>query len=460
VNINSNTKFLKRGVFPLFLFVFLLFSCKEETSNVGIDLLDSEMGANAKTLTLNQFSVKSIAMDSVVTSSLDGVLLGAQNDPIFGKTVAESVLQPVLVSSGYIFEGATLDSIVLVLPFLRDQTTLDNMGGTVPIGYSLFYGDLSSNMNMDVYTIDKVLDNQKLYYNNTEIPLENKVGSFNGSIDWNRGVTNLFNGVETNEPPQIRIRLDDAFGQSFIDQGSSTYSSQSAFQEFIKGLCIVPKVDDLNLGDGAFVVLQTASNFARLELYYQQNTPQRAVFRFPSNSVTFSRFNVEESNNVINQWNAPENEHFDQVYLQYMSSRVKLNIPSLQDFIDTVGDVMIHEAKLKLKVLENSQSDFFQPPLRLNITKRDEVSGKEFDVLDRFTRNTSLGGFYNRGSYEFYINRELQYYVNEKVNNNINLFNGFYITIPNSFPLVPSRLVLDTDNNLQAVELFIRYTKL
>jgi len=459
-----NFKFLKYygkgGWFSLFLFVLMASSCKTESGDVGLNFLDQSALINSTTLSITDANFQTISMDTVVTSTLGGLVFGAQNDPIFGLSTAEIIVQPSLVSTGYNFSDATLDSIILVIPYLKDQTYIGNNGAPKSLGHPFFYGDISNHLNIDVYKVEEVLSNSKLYNQKSVIQKGDKVGSTKVPLNWNSNVITTFNGASSTEPPQLRIKLNQGFGQELLDQPAGTYSTNAAFQEFLKGLYLVPSTTNLNIGEGVFVSLNALSQFARLELYYQKNSSQKASFLLPVNSVKFTRFTVNETNNISEQKLAAPNTHFNQVFLQYMTSRVKCEIPQLKSFIDTVGKIMIHEAKIKIKVLENTIDDNFAPPLRLNITKINPITNREELLRDLFSFENRINSFYQNGEYIFYFNREMQAYIDQMSKNDGNNFNGFLFTIPNNFPLVPSRLVFNTEKNTESFEIFIRYTKL
>lgn len=434
-------------------------SCKKESGDVGLNFLDENALINSTTLSITDAAFQTISMDTVITSTLDGLVFGAQNDPIFGLSTAEVIVQPSLVSTGYNFSDATLDSIILVIPYLKDQSYMFN-NAPKSLGHPFYYGNILNNLNIDVYKVDEVLSTSRLYNQKSAIQKGEKVGSTKVPLNWNSNVTTIFNGASSTEPPQLRIKLNPEFGQELLNQPAGTYTSNAAFQEFLKGLYLVPSATNLNIGEGVFISLNALSQFARLEMYYQRNSSQKASFLLPVNSVKFTRFSVNEPTIISEQKLAAPNSHFNQVFLQYMTSRVKCEIPQLKSFIDTVGNIMIHEARIKIKVLQNTTDDNFTPPLRLNITKINPITNREELLRDLFSFENRINSFHQNGEYVFYFNREMQSYIDQMSKNNGNNFNGFLFTIPNNFPLVPSRLVLNTEKNTESFEIFIRYTKL
>ena len=84
-----------RGCLPLFLLLFL-FSCKKESTDIGLDLIGDESLANAINVEYRNLSFRTVADDTFIVNSLSSSLLGIINDPFFGESKASLVIQPQL----------------------------------------------------------------------------------------------------------------------------------------------------------------------------------------------------------------------------------------------------------------------------------------------------------------------------------------------------------------------------
>ena len=97
----------------------LLPSCKKDTSDVGLDLLqgDQLQGIFTDTMTIVSHTLK---VDSVKTSKTASIICGNYYDPVFGVTNSSfySEVIPEKTGSAVVFpSGCQIDSVVLSLAF-------------------------------------------------------------------------------------------------------------------------------------------------------------------------------------------------------------------------------------------------------------------------------------------------------------------------------------------------------
>ena len=237
-----------KGLLPLFFLITLL-GCNKEGSDIGVNLRPDGGLINSTTEDFSLITCRTIAEDSVRTDSLNTNILGAINDPEFGTTRASLIIQPRLIENGFDLNGNSIDSAVLTLKFDRSQV----LGGVENI---LTYGNLNSEVEIDVYKLDESLFAETNYYSNFRPTVGNKIGSFKGKFAFFDSVWVKINGDSSRVSPQLTIKLDNTFGQEMLDQPPSTYASGDDFLNYLKGIVLVPKTN-LSPGNGAIVGIDT-----------------------------------------------------------------------------------------------------------------------------------------------------------------------------------------------------------
>ena len=148
-----------KGYLPLFL-LLVVFSCKKESTNIGLDLIGEESLANAINVEYRNLSFRTVADDTFVVNGLSSSLLGIINDPVFGESKASLVVQPQLTETGINLAGNTIDSTQLNLVFDLYQAVDE---GARITNYELRYGDLQSEITIDVYRLDEDLTSKSSF---------------------------------------------------------------------------------------------------------------------------------------------------------------------------------------------------------------------------------------------------------------------------------------------------------
>ena len=137
----KNTK-LKRYL-SLFL-LLAVYSCKKESSNIGLDLIGDGSLANSSGVEYRNLTFRTVADDTFSVNGLRSSLLGIMNDPVFGASKASLVIQPQLTETGINLTGNVIDSTQLNLVFDLRQNVDE---GNRIVSYELNYGDLESEVH-------------------------------------------------------------------------------------------------------------------------------------------------------------------------------------------------------------------------------------------------------------------------------------------------------------------------
>lgn len=227
-NFNKNTKI--KGCLPLFL-LLLVCSCKKESTNIGLDLIGDESLANAINVEYRDLSFRTVADDTFIVNDLSSSILGIINDPVFGESKASLVVQPQLTETGINLVGNTIDSIQLELVFDIRQTV--DAGDRI-ISYELNYGDIQSEITIDVYRLDEDLTDED--YSSNYIPNTGvKVGEYTGRFNLD-SIKREIDGEVVTLSPRMTIDLDDVFGQEILDYEELVFSSNDEFIKVMNGL--------------------------------------------------------------------------------------------------------------------------------------------------------------------------------------------------------------------------------
>ena len=256
--LNSAKIFMKKLIPAAGLFLALVtFSCSKPTI-VGSDLLAQDQIDIGFTDTFSLITTN-VLTDSVRTFSPEfnnqmvAYLVGEMDDPIFGRTVARIHANFRSGSEEPDFTDAVLDSVVLVLPYY---------------GFSQ-YGDTMQMYGLDVYELAEQMSSENEYFSNAEFQIGDLIGTSDLFIPRpSDSITVNSHGGEPDEtidlPAQLRIRLNDAFGQRFLDEPIETYEDDSTFLASYPGIQIVPNT--VNAGLSAFNL--RTDPFAAIVVYY------------------------------------------------------------------------------------------------------------------------------------------------------------------------------------------------
>jgi hypothetical protein len=432
------------------LLIFLYPSCQNRENDLGLDLRTDGgvfQGETADGFTLISRTVKD---DSFATDSLSSFLLGGLRDPLFGSSRSSVITQAVLREFNFSFDqGTRIDSVVLALRYVSSP---------------IVYGP-NSTQTLRVYKLNSALQTNTRYFSNSSYEKGNLVGIWSGVFAPRDSVRVVERNRTYIDPPQLRIRLDNALGDEFVAAAASNFTSNEAFLNFFKGLVVEASVTDLANGEGGIMPFNLNSGFSRLQVYYNDSLFRN--FDLGGSARKYARYEaVDRSNEILSQFDAGGN--FPLVYAQGMGGcKVKIDIPDLFDFIPEGKDILINEAVLTFQPETGSNSDFFPLPERLNLFQPDEFNGFNraiVDYLDYLNPNNPYavyGGSYNKdkNTYEFRINRQLQQMIKEYKAGKEKVNRGFFLTVPADFPVLPYRVVLNNANN-SGFKLKVLYTEL
>ncbi len=421
--------------------VFLAGSCKKPDA-VGLGVLPSSDAAGLLTVDTLSITAEMVAEDSLLTrSDFAAHLLGAMDDPVFGRSHAALYLQLHLEGSNPDFgPNPVCDSVVLAFLF------------------SGHYGDtLNALHRITVYELDEAIHkDSSRYTNNRPALLTPAVCTYETSEVLPTDSIEV-NGVTA---PQFVVRLDPAFGDKLLTADASNYTSADAFNGFLKGLYLE---DSLVAGGSEGCVLYfnlTSSSAAlpqsRLVMYYHNDTASSQTFEMNVNKgAHFNFFEHDFSTAAFaNQFGDPQYGETN-AYLQSMSGvKVRVDFPHLQTLFND-GPVALNSAVLEVYVDPSQTTDNLPAHESLALTGIDST-GLSYFLPDNLDNASGFGGDLVAGTYyRFTISRYLQ-----QVLNGTRVNHGLFL-VPKAATVKANRTVLGGSKNATlGMRLRITYTSI
>jgi len=401
-------KLYKQDLLTLLISLFIFTGC-ENPDGIGLDV-DPENAIEGKlidTLTVRSSTVKE---DSVRTANLPEYPIGYLNDPLFGPTDAKVAVSLDLPSETVNFGNSPiLDSAVLVLKYSDEYT-----------------GDVNSRLMVEVGQLKERLTVSSNYFSNAEHAANpGTVGSKLTKVNLKDSVSiiQIVKGkpdITIKKASQLRIPLTASFIQSkFFDADTAHFKTNSAFNDFIKGLQIrVNK--DLTSGAGGLATFNLADTASRVELYYRNQTgttTDTTFMVFPINtgaSAATIKHNYAGTP-IETQLNTPATT-YEVNYIQPLGGvKTHLTFPYLQN-LKSLGNITINKAELVVQV--ESGTDIFSPAPRLFLYRTDIAEQRQLvpDVLLGIS-DASLAGLYLTATkqYKFTLTAYIQNLLNGKL---------------------------------------------
>lgn len=433
----NNTVFKLRLLAMLGVAVFFL-GCKDESGILGLDVQpggDQPLVGTIDTLSLIAYTVDE---DSLRTDETVLNLIGALNDPVFGNRVAGFYSQwaPEVVNIDF-GTNPILDSVVLTLQ------------------YHSIYGDSNATQTLAVYEMTDSIAKDSRYYSNlyrsyNPSPLAQKTLALRASdsivVD------------ELTLAPHIRIPLDSAFGQNFLNADPSNLGSEEALLDFFKGLFITSLDSNLSSGEGAIASYDLLKSATGLHLYYtnDEHTSDSTNLQFTLyNTNQLARvgvFSEDYSNSTeISTALNDSTTGQQQVYLQGLSGlKVQVEIPYFEQLKDS--NLVINRAWLQFPIADGSQDEYAVPSKGLLAQK--DTSGTLF-ITDQFEGETHFGGqLVDDAYYQFNITRHLNEVLRGETPNNP------LVLVPSASVINPQRCIINgPEASANPMRLFITFTQ-
>ena len=371
-------------------------------------------------------SLKAYALegDSVLTYSpiivgndTRSFLFGDFADPILGRVKSTIYFQVSLNATVPSFEGAELDSIVLLLPYQEDG----------------IYGDPNSTFEMEVYQLDERLYSDSVYYSSQSFKVRNTPAGFHPFVPDFKDSLTIFEPSEDTTvryPPHLRVPLSEQLGNFLLNTDPTNYSTDSAFYSILPGFELRPVSQ--NQGMLSFDLRGFPTG---LKLYYHQDT-SKFEYTFPvfNNNVVTTYFEHDYTGSTVEPFlTNPEDETDSLLFLQGASGMdVIVEFPYLENLkglivnnaelvlypqrlpgdnemfygntdqliaSEIVGDsifMLIEDVEFALNRVGNSFGEIFGGKMEDDNTYRLNISGHFQDMISGNKSNRLLISVYNK----------------------------------------------------------------
>ncbi len=429
---------IRKDLLILLISLFILQACKKE-GEIGLEQqIDEEglFGTLVDTSTIRTFSVKD---DTLISSRYIRNQLGEFKDPLFGNTKASIAFQAVLSQNNVNFgTNLVLDSVVLVLGYIGDKT-------------QRFYGDTNSRMTINVYQLDESITEDSNYYSNRVFKIKpTAIGTTTYQPNPNDSliVQNIRDGrpdTVGKVPPQMRVRLSDAFGQELLSKsGALELSENSVFLNTYKGFYVTASTTS---GDGGVMSFDlTNTNRSYIVLHYKNSTDTtNFIFNINSVAANINRYEHDYTGTEVASQLADSSLGQTKTFIQSLAGlRAKVILPHIKRLTDS-GLIAVNKAELIVKPYSGTEIPY-APIINLALKAR-RPDNSEFVVQTAAYNSTTK-------EYKLVVTNFLQQYLSGKLE-----IKELYLE-DNSKQIRANRLVLSGQNSADPIKLRIFYTKL
>lgn len=393
------------SIISVILITIVAFSCKKGT-DLGREV---QVGDNdILLLTSDSFhiSARTVEASRERTDERFEGMVGAYFDPIFGPSIISYATVFHLEQEGFDFGPS--DSIVFDSAFVSLR-----LNG----GYR--EKDLDSEeptqVHFKVYELGQEIYLDSIYYSNTKIRINpNLVGEYIGPLNVNDSVIT----EEGTQPPQLRIKLDDAWGEALMRAGPNVYESNENFVKYLNGLAIVPEIVQSANGNGAILYFSPLSVYSAITLHFHTNS-DTTKFKYVTDATTanYSHFEHDYSASQIGSVFGDTAVGSEQLYLQAtIGTDVELE---LKDIVAQFGanPKIINLAELIIPVDSNQP---YQPVPKLSLSRKLENGTAEFLPDQVETGYREIDGRYDdeNNRYRFRITQYIQEIIHNYDPNN------------------------------------------
>lgn len=394
---------------------------------------------------IDDLPVRSWTRTDEILSGLNlsvGVLANSA-DPQFGRSYSAMATEINLPVNGLdLGDGLQIDSIVLALDYFGS------------------YGQNDQPVDIVVYELDQEIEGSVNYLTNTQLVVKTPVlGRIDNVVYAPQDSTDTQFGKVA---PQLRLRLDDAFGQRLLGQsGGVNFTDDATWQQYFKGVLIA--TDQSKAGNGA-AYFDLVNDNSHLAIHYRTDTAEGLRVLFPISSLA-QRVNIYQHNTIgsasdgLEQSVQPEGDSL--LYLKAMGgTRIRVEIEGLEN-IDTVA---VNRAELVFTQTLDPDDviNNYEPPAELILFRIDD-NGQSILMTDLTDEPSGhFGGSVeidpdnsNRVRYVFNIARWAQRVMRGEITNN-----GLYLNVVSGNVLSDRVILGGGTHSSDGLEFRIIYTKI
>lgn len=433
--------------FILFILFFaLLSSCKKQDDAITYspdgDVLSVDFSDTSSIVAYTVKQDSLLTYNILSTKNASVFLAGNYVDPIFGYASAGFYAQLSLPTTNVNFgSNLHLDSVVLSLD------------------YENFYGiDTLSNYTIHVHELTESLSTDSTYYSNSNHAIDNTpIGTKTFIPDFSSDVF-LKNGDTLS--PQLRIRLNDSFGQRLLDlSGQAELVDDESFVAFLKGIYLTFSDQATNPNEGLLFAFNLLNENSKLTLYYSNIDNDSLSYSFPfsmTEHVIHSVFLHDYSGSEVETALVDTTSGMNQVYIQSMAgTKTAISFPFIKDW-STNNNVAINKAELILTV-EGGTYDVLSPHPKLQLLV--DSAGSTVSIPDEaFTNGYAVDGAYNETDHTYTFNISL--YIQDILSEEASLDDPLYLVAYSAYENAYRSVLAGYQHPTSSMKLKLTYTKL
>ena len=350
------------------LLVLFCFSCTDPDV-LGLEIQPESDNILIFNSSLSGFQTEIESEDSLRTDNVVSLTLGEIHDPIFGLNSAGFYTQLLLTENNIdLGTNPVVDSVILSYT------------------YSGAYGDISQFDNISVQRVFTELHNDSIYYSNTFQLSASNVNNVEEYII-----------SESSNNPNVRIKLNNQFGQQIIDLGSDLLVDNETFLSQFQGLSLSA------FGSNAMLYLNPNGSESYFKIYYKndENTIDTLSLEFQvgGDAARVNIFNDKNSENII--------EDVSKIYIQSMAGyKAKISFNNIDSLRTLLHNQVINKATIEFNVLDGSQAEYLAHNKLVLV--RVNSAGENLFLSDFLLEGDDyFGGDLSNGKYQFNITRYL-----------------------------------------------------
>jgi hypothetical protein len=405
-------------------------SCKKETSNAGLNLLNKENDTFGSVDTF-KLKVGSIYVDTVTSSNPSYLMLGSYVDPVFGK-----------YDAGFYAQAR----ISALKPDFGDITKISVDSLVLGMRFSDYYGNLDE-QNFEVYEITQDLSSTGSYNTKSSVSIKSDNLVLPSSVKltpkpFGYKFTQFVNDTIRDN---VRLKLNTSLAERFISDSKITpanFATMDAFLSYFKGLHV--KVSNSNQQSGTGAVMSFAYP-PILTMYYKlEGVAKKFYFELNASGVRFNHVECDFAGTEVEKLVNAQNTDQKDFYAQANHVRGTVSLPSIKDI---PNNSIIHFAKLILPV-DYSNTNLYGLSNEIYVS----IPNSSTDQTLRYITNGVLDSTYN--GYVVDVRDHIQQVITGK------RLNHALVVSPKFFSLSAERIHFLGPNTLGAdkPKLLIKYS--
>ena len=420
-----------------------LASCNKPT-DIGLDVQPPNDMLNVG-IDSTHLITKTVREDSLRTDQVGYTgtnLIGKYIDPVFGEATSSLYTKLVLFSPRTFDTIPICDSVVLSLVYTGEA----------------YPKIIKAKQTINVYQLTEEIKTETSYFSHSKIAFQAKdlANGFSFTPNLKDSVKVKVGGPKLK--PQLRVRLDKAFGEEILKSGK--LATNIDFQAYLKGLYITTaNTSGLMPNNGNILNFNLGESKVTI---YHHGLKTDSILYINLGEVRFSHFTHPYATTAVPdinlQLNTTTQTQHDINYIQSMSGlKTRIEIPNIMD-LTKHGALGINRAQLVIKVIKESLKDSFAVPPTLILYGISDM-GNAYLLPDALEGDAYFGGIYDKYEYRFNIARYVQQIlIGERKNNGLFLVSSAAVINANRVLIGGGGVGTGAGNPYQ-MKLYITYTK-